>query len=83
MRWDQGNHEKYVIAVAKFVYKNVYPSQKEESNGPQIFFKHNRFYLTYIWQKKKECQMEFQKKKTKLRYIPNKERTKEARKTTQ
>ena len=46
MRWDQGNHEKYVMAVPKCVYKKVYPSQKEESSDPQIFFKHNRFYLT-------------------------------------
>ena len=46
MRRDQENHEKYAIAVPKFVYKKVYPSQKEESNSPQICFKHNIIYLT-------------------------------------
>ena len=84
MRRDQENHEKYAIAVPKFVYKKVYSSQKEESNSPQICFKHNRIYLTQISQKKKEGEIEVQKKKSKLSYIPNKESTGEkARKTTQ
>ena len=65
-------------------YISIQMQPNKHKTSTQICFKHNRIYLIQIWQKKKEAEIEVEKKKTKLSYIPNKESTEEkARKTTQ